>query len=155
MLQTSNITTRQYCYLSIAAAFHKQTELLKRRNRQLFQEKSALFCQTEIIKLVALCCNVNIQHASNIFHFSQNVQKWSIYPVTNFQCLTDVIGYWKTVFLFQGVFKVYNETKKADVLDIKTTTHCVFVHIYTFLNAFSSQSCNQVVWNRLIIINAQ
>ena len=79
----------------------------------------------------------------------------SLSPPPNFFVLSSVlIPTWHSLqnneagHSTEGVFKVYNETKKADVLDIKITTNCVFVHIYTFLNAFSSQSCNKVVWNR-------
>ena len=134
-LRTSNITTRLHCYLTIAAAFHKQTGLLERRNRQL-EEKSTLFCQIEIIKLLAFCCNVNvkhIQHTCNIFYFSQSVHKWSIYPVTSFSMFNIcdlLLEDW--LFLFQSVFKVYNETKRADVLDMKITTNCLCSHLLFF-----------------------
>ena len=133
-LQTSNITTRLHCYLTIAAAFHKLTGLVERRNRQnfMFQEKSTLFCQIEIFKLLTLCCSVNAQHACNIFHFSQSVQKLSIYPVTNFSVFNRCDLFLEDWFFCFKVFLKSIMKQRKQMFWTSRLQQTVFVLMYTF-----------------------
>ena len=113
-----------------------QTNWATGENKQavMFQEKSTLFCQIEIFKLLALCCNVNFNTSSRHATFSTSLRLYRNDQYTQeltFQCLTEVICYQKTDFWFK-VFLQWIMKQRKQMFWTSRLQQTVFVLMYTF-----------------------
>ena len=91
-----DITARLHCYFKIAAAFHKQTGLLGRRNRQLCFKKKTDFVLPGMIRFPFGVCfkfacddynTYNVRNADVVGYIFQSQKNfWSCCCVDCYKC---------------------------------------------------------------------